>query len=327
MKLQTIFKWVVIGALLLSGQATTSSVANASQVPATGIINYETGMCLTVYGDQNGTPVVQAPCDSTLSDKQSWYEWFLDGDSAYRQVINIATGKCLEAPYNDQFTYDGTRMQIWDCLGVEQWNQLWITNPAGSFNNNYWQYINKGNGKCLNAPSQFRYTAGAEIQQWTCYGEAEIGQLWGNAYLTPPAPEAEYLIINVRSGKCLAVEGANMNAHAPVNQSSCYNQANQRWILASDHTIINVNSGLCLDIAGNVPDNHAKLQQFPCHARSNQHFIHHGREDNSAAIQLQVLYSWKCLDVPGGSLNDAVQIQQFDCHHGLNQLWLIIPAF
>ena len=118
-----------------------------------------------------------------------------------------------------------------------------------------------------------------------------------------------------------------MNAHAPVNQSSCYNQANQRWILASDDTIINVNSGLCLDIAGNVPDNHAKLQQFPCHARGNQHFIHHGHEDNSAAIQLQVLHSWKCLDVPGGSLNDAVQIQQFDCHHGLNQLWLIIPAF
>jgi hypothetical protein len=39
------------------------------------------------------------------------------------------------------------------------------------------------------------------------------------------------------------------------------------------------------------------------------------------------LHSWKCLDVPGGSLDDAVQIQQFDCHQGLNQLWLIIPAF
>jgi hypothetical protein len=302
-------------------------MATASQVPTTGIINYDTGMCLTVYGDQNGTPVVQAPCDSALSSKQLWYEWFLDGSGAYHQVINSATGKCLEVPYNDQFTYDGTRMQIWDCLGVDQWNQLWATNPAGSFNNNYWQFVNMGNGKCLNAPSQFRYTAGAGIEQWTCYDEGETAQLWGNAYIAPPTQKTEYLIVNVRSGKCLEVAGASMNVHAPINQSSCQNQANQRWIFASDHTIISANSGLCLDIAGDIPDNRAKLQQFPCHARGNQHFIHLWSEDGAAAIQLQVLHSWKCLDVPGGSLDDAVQIQQFDCHQGLNQLWLIIPAF
>lgn len=327
MKLQIIFKWVVISALLLVGQVTLLPIANASQVPATGIINQETGMCLTVYEDQNGTPVVQAPCDSALSDNQLWYEWFLDGAGAYRQVINIATGKCLEAPYNDQFTYDGTRMQIWDCLGLDQWNQLWITKPAATFNNNYWQYVNKGNDKCLNAPSQFQYTAGAEIQQWTCYGEEETIQLWGNAFIAPTAPKTEYLIVNVRSGKCLEVEGASSKVHASVNQFSCNNQANQHWIFASDDTIINVNSGLCLDIAGDIPNNHAKLQQFPCHARDNQHFIQLGREDGAVAIQLQALHSWKCLDVPGGSLDDSVQIQQFDCHNGLNQLWLIIPAF
>lgn len=81
-----------------------------------------------------------------------------------------------------------------------------------------------------------------------------------------------YLIINVRSGKCLDVPNA---AEKAVWQWDCHRGTNQQWKLVStggSYRIKSRFSGRCLDVNGASQSNGAQVIQWPCNGGPNQKF-------------------------------------------------------
>lgn len=77
------------------------------------------GDCLQASGTTNGTPVVIAACDNSPAQ-----QWSVNSDGTIR---SLPSGLCLDAV--DRGTANGTRLQIWTCLGGS--NQAWSrTHPS-----------------------------------------------------------------------------------------------------------------------------------------------------------------------------------------------------
>ena len=164
--------------------------------------------------------------------------------------------------------------------------------------------------------------------------------LVGSGALEEARAQTGYYIINAHSGKCL--DAAGSESGAPVVQWFCNRGANQQWVLgtlAMDpgdgsphyHQFVNGRSGGCLDIPAFSQSNGARLQQYTCNGGDNQFFQ---LEEvllplDSQMARLKAFHSRKCLDVPydASSKLNGVQVQQYDCNTGLNQEWLLVPAF
>ncbi|MEO3861564.1 ricin-type beta-trefoil lectin domain protein [Acrocarpospora sp. B8E8] len=72
------------------------------------------GLCLDVEGLGNGSRLRQRTCDPA-SQSQVWH---VPGDGTF---VHNLSGRCLDLPMADRS--DGTRVQLWDCLGNP--NQQW----------------------------------------------------------------------------------------------------------------------------------------------------------------------------------------------------------
>lgn len=152
---------------------------------------------------------------------------------------------------------------------------------------------------------------------------------------------AEYFIINANSGKCL--DASNRYSGSPVTQWTCHGGDNQRWREGEDaidpgtggsHLIqlIDTKSGMCLDIRGGSKNDGAQLQIYPCKdgvssTVYNQHFVTNSITSSSKTMMIKAVHSGKCFDVPYASQSNGIGIQQYTCHGGLNQQWVLVPAF
>ncbi|MEZ4861165.1 MAG: RICIN domain-containing protein [Caldilineaceae bacterium] len=166
----------------------SGSTLQASQVPYTRIINKHSGMCLTVlpeYKGINGASVIQAPCEYPIKKHQLWYILSIDGRSRYYRIISELDGKCLDVPLEAK-DYNGTKLQMWDCYGLGQWNQIWYQNrfeqKSHGYITGYWNWVNKATHKCLDVPLEYYRESGTRIQQWNCYGKGQSNQHWGDLF-------------------------------------------------------------------------------------------------------------------------------------------------
>ena len=132
-------------------------------------------------------------------------------------------------------------------------------------------------------------------------------------------------IVNRHSEKCLDVEAGSPDLGADVNQFSCHDGANQKWLLRDRAggyvAIVSQSSGLCMDVRIGGPKN-GTLQQYTCHYRDNQLFRFEQRSDGVRGVRIIAKHSGQCLDVPSPGTDDRVNIQQFPCHVGPNQRWV-----
>merc|ERR1712070_946805 len=134
----------------------------------------------------------------------------------------------------------------------------------------------------------------------------------------PPAPPSGSKIVNPASGRCMDVDGAQVEIY------DCNGGANQEWELQG-FRIVNPSSGKCLDIYNKdmlSPDQYkdgTKVQLFKCNDGANQKWAMQGG-------QLVNTPSGKCLDVhsPDGALENDAPLQLYTCGQGKkNQQWEI----
>jgi hypothetical protein len=94
-------------------------------------------------------------------------------DPVFR-FTNIASGRCLDAKAQ-QIGVNGTPVQLWDCYGTGQLNQVWTIHGVGA---GRYQIISKASGRCLDATSEWHGANGTPIQLWDCYGAGDLNQIW-----------------------------------------------------------------------------------------------------------------------------------------------------
>jgi hypothetical protein len=95
------------------------------------------------------------------------------GDPEYR-FTNVASGRCLDAKAQ-QIGSNGTAVQLWDCYGTGQLNQLWYLYFDESGNT-----VIKGvaSGRLLDARAQDIGSNGTPVQLWDDYGAGQSNQRW-----------------------------------------------------------------------------------------------------------------------------------------------------
>ena len=160
---------VVAGAVAAVGLFTpAASAADYGPYPITN--NYG-GRCLMPQGTGNGAPVVLWDCWQVTN---KWYLRYVAYDSRY-QVVDSVSGRCLDANWQ-RIGQNGTPIQLWDCLGGGQTNQVWWVFQDG--NRNY-TIENVYNYRVLDADlSQIGHN-GTPVQLWDNLGSGQTNQLWG----------------------------------------------------------------------------------------------------------------------------------------------------
>ncbi|KQT69885.1 MULTISPECIES: ricin-type beta-trefoil lectin domain protein [unclassified Aureimonas] len=213
----------------------------------------------------NGTAATIAACASG-SDVT-----FTTVTGGYR----IATGSvCLDAGAN------GTAPEFWTCDGSAE--QIWTLSANGSGSG----VKNSRFAKCIEggtAPT-LATCAATTAQAWSAYtatgtgggtggtgggtGGGGTNPGTGGGTALPPgdaAPEGDLLLVNRRSGSCLAVPGATPAAGIALKQLTCLANAADTWrfvATAEGYQIRNVATGACAAATG-TKDGSA-LGQQPC---------------------------------------------------------------
>lgn len=86
-------------------------------------------------------------------------------------------GKCLDVTNNS--AANGTAMQIYDCLGSQQYNQIFYLFPVSG--TPYYRIAPASTWKCLDirGASMANY---AVVQQYSCLGDFQRNQIWDVQY-------------------------------------------------------------------------------------------------------------------------------------------------
>jgi len=82
----------------------------------------------------------------------------------YYQIVNKASGQCLDVKQEDGANTPGARVQLWKCTGVAE--QQWAPIYQG---NGYYRLVSKKSGQCLDIRGG-NSTPGTPIQQYPCNG-------------------------------------------------------------------------------------------------------------------------------------------------------------
>jgi hypothetical protein len=150
-------------------------------------------------------------------------------------------------------------------------------------------------------------------------------------WVMPVPPPPIFFIVNVRSGKCVDVEGRpglfDKNKIQLFDcESSTDPNTDQIWEFVNGGFLQNVRSGRCLDVDGNPGiDDQDRVELFTCeftvpNTDQKWEFVNGGFLKN--------LYSGKCLDVEGypGEKNQS-PLQLFTCEGATDpntdQIWML----
>jgi predicted RNA-binding protein len=166
---------IVTGGLLLVALLPAHAVS-ASIPPGTFRSAYN-NRCLdadlnTIGG--NGTKVQLWDCLGSIHSNQDWWFETTSVPHAYR-IHSGYNNRCLDADLNT-IGGNGTKVQLWDCLGDGQTNQLWAI-YATRFTGIY-QVASFHGGRCLDADLSTIGGNGTKVQLWDCLGDGQTNQDW-----------------------------------------------------------------------------------------------------------------------------------------------------
>ena len=147
-------------------------------------------------------------------------------ESVGGNITSAVSLRCLDAKAQE-LGRNGTGMQLWDCYGAQQLNQLWyLANPSGGYD---YQIRSWYDDRCLDADWQTIGSNGTKVQLWDCYGAQQRNQLW-QIWSTPTL--GLYQIRNVQTGRCLDADYWGRGANGTrVQLWDCYGMGshNQLW--------------------------------------------------------------------------------------------------
>ncbi|MER9651043.1 RICIN domain-containing protein [Mesorhizobium sp. M0199] len=140
--------------------------------------------------------------------------------------------------------------------------------------------------------------------------------------------EADVVLANMQTGKCLAVAEGRLDNNAPAVQFNCDSDRWRRWKLVETgdgFQLQNVRTGKCLTIAGGVStENNVPALQFNCDRDASRRWKLTATGDG---FQAENVLTKKCLTIAGGvSTDDDVPALQFNCDRDPARFWSIRAA-
>jgi hypothetical protein len=130
--------------------------------------------------------------------------------------------------------------------------------------------------KCLDDPGNSTAN-GTVLDIYTCIGSTN--EQW---YIEAPSDGTLnwYWLVNVKSGKCMTVQGAVSDTNKPIIQYTCTTGSNEEWSIVrnidSEADMIARNSGKCATVKGDLRVNNTPLLQYPCNDGGNQTWLFRG---------------------------------------------------
>jgi Ricin-type beta-trefoil lectin domain-like/Ricin-type beta-trefoil lectin domain len=133
----------------------------------------QSGKCVSTSGGgiTNGTAILQWDCSPNPSP----------GDGQVYSVVPVAPAgsnyfqirpdsnhnMCMDVAGGTGATQNGAVIQLWECLGEGQTNQIWHIVELASPNNGWFAFIAKHSGRCMTV-TENRIDNGARFLQWDC---------------------------------------------------------------------------------------------------------------------------------------------------------------
>lgn len=136
--------------------------------------NFHNNRCLDADASRigaNGTPVQLWDCYGAGQTNQRWYLRPVDSSLQKFWIVNLASGRCLDATAQ-WGGVNGTPIQLWDCYGQYQTNQLWYVEGHGYV----YTIRSVAYGRVLDAAWQDIGNNGTPIQLWDDLGH--MNQQW-----------------------------------------------------------------------------------------------------------------------------------------------------
>lgn len=163
--------------------------------------------------------------------------------------------------------------------------------------------------------------------------------IWGKqaapaaGYQDGEVPDGYYLIVGVKSGKCLDIR-QDGNERGFLQLFGCHDDFNNQKF-----QVINLGggkvtlklpySGKCLDVYGNPPPpaNGNRVQEFTCNGQANQIWDFTSVGDAIGGYRIFSHIGERiCLNPSNGSVGDRTNIDIFGCDMTSNQRWRVRPT-
>ncbi|GAB3900653.1 RICIN domain-containing protein [Kibdelosporangium lantanae] len=164
----------------MATQAATAA-SNTSWYGPYVFTSYAGGRCLAADSQglgQNGTRIWLWDCYPPSQQGEMWWLHLMPYSNTYGtayQVVGVESRRCLDAAAQDGGR-NGTHIQLWDCLGAQQTNQLWWV-YRNDYNHGY-VLKNVASGRVLDAAAQDWGLNGARVQLWDDLGDNQLNQRW-----------------------------------------------------------------------------------------------------------------------------------------------------
>lgn len=227
---------------------TCSSSVNGQQWIQESSGSFEIGgdcMGLSGGGTTNGTGVILFTCDG--ADTQQWEPL------ANNEIVNKASGKCLEDPTGNAGGTSGTQLVLETCTTSdegEQWGYVTSVTPiaAGEITShaNSGQCIDNSRGQLVadNDVDIFTCNNGVDTQQWalTSTGQLQLASSWCLSWQTRPVGQ-DPIILEQFAVIVNCVGGS----------------AFQRWLELPDGTLADISGGACLAEQGSANGDELQL--------------------------------------------------------------------
>jgi glucosylceramidase len=89
------------------------------------------------------------------------------GSNYFEVIPDSNTNMCLDVAGGPSATQNGAVVQLWQCLGENQTNQIWHIVELASPNQGWFAFIAKHSGRCMTV-SENSTANGARFLQWDC---------------------------------------------------------------------------------------------------------------------------------------------------------------
>ncbi|MFI9383363.1 RICIN domain-containing protein [Kutzneria sp. NPDC052558] len=143
-----------------------------------------------------------------------------------------------------------------------------LTATPASADTDWYQFVSKWSGKCMDLRDQEADSTTPHVQQWSCKDNVS-NQQWSPVLQTNGTTS----FVSKRTGKCLSVDGHADFAGALLVTQSCFAaDAWQQWRFVTNPFpnasgsawLVNAHSGKCVELPGWNTDNGLLLAQSDC---------------------------------------------------------------
>jgi hypothetical protein len=138
---------------------------------------------------------------------------------------------------------------------------------------------------------------------------------------------ASVRIINLHTGRCLAIQGSNNVNGSPAFQYDCISSAaDQHWnierITSLRSRIRNAYTGRCLVVQGANNVNGALAFQYDCAGYEDQNWTIFDEDSGGRYFKIQNYHTGRCLIIHGASNYNGSSAFQYDCLNYPDQKWV-----